>query len=97
VVVPGLTAHGYKLEDARDYGIAACWEFLIPGRGMDVVNIGAVSFPAAVDQAIRAGLRHGEDVGGIHRRVEQDIDQQVKRLASAYENLLLPRHLFIQF
>ena len=90
VVIPGLTAHGYKLEDARDYGIAACWEFLIPGRGMDVVNIGAVSFPAAVDQAIRAGLRHGEDMGGILRRVEQDIDQQVERLARAYENLLLP-------
>ena len=90
VVIPGLTAHGYKLEDARDYGIAACWEFLIPGRGMDVVNIGAVSLPAAVDQAIRAGLRHGEDMEGILRRVEQDIDQQVERLARAYENLLLP-------
>ncbi len=40
VVIPGLAAHGYRLEDARDYGIAACWEFLIPGRGMEVVNIG---------------------------------------------------------
>ena len=57
VVIPGLVAHGYQLEDARDYAVAACWEFLIPGRGMEVVNIGAVSFPAAVDQAIRAGLR----------------------------------------
>jgi formate C-acetyltransferase len=53
VVIPALAAHGYKLEDAREYAVAACWEFLIPGKGMDVVNIGAVSFPAAVDGAIR--------------------------------------------
>ena len=57
---------------------------------MEVVNIGAVSFPAAVDQAIRAGLHHGDDMEGILMRTEQDIDQQVARLAKAYENLLLP-------
>ena len=56
VVIPALVAHGYGLEDARDYVVAACWEFIIPGRGMEVVNIGAVSFPAAVDQAVRDGL-----------------------------------------
>jgi len=49
VVIPGLVAHGYDLEDARDYCVAACWEFIIPGRGMEVVNIGAVSFPAAAN------------------------------------------------
>src|ERR1035438_842711 len=52
VVIPGLVAHGYDLEDARDYSVAACWEFLTPGRGMEIVNIGAVSMPAAVDSAI---------------------------------------------
>ena len=31
VVIPSLTAHGYDLEDARDYTVAACWEFIIPG------------------------------------------------------------------
>jgi pyruvate-formate lyase len=90
VVIPGLVAHGYKLEDARDYGIAACWEFLIPGRGMEVVNIGAVSFPVAVDRAVRRGLRHGDDMEGILTLVADDIDGQVTRLAKAYENLLLP-------
>jgi len=39
--------------------VAACWEFIIPGRGMEIVNIGAVSFPAAVDQAIRSSLAEG--------------------------------------
>jgi pyruvate-formate lyase len=90
VVIPGLVAHGYELEDAREYAVAACWEFLIPGKGMEVVNIGAVSFPAAVDQAIRAGLPRGEDMQGILQRVETDIQRQVKRLAALYENLYLP-------
>ena len=69
MVIPALVAHGYDLEDARDYVVAACWEFIIPGRGMEVVNIGAVSFPAAVDQAVRDGLAAGEDFDRILDRV----------------------------
>jgi pyruvate-formate lyase len=90
VVIPALVKHGYSLQDARNYSVAACWEFIIHGRGMDVVNIGAVSFPAAVDKAIRQGLPAGEDMDGILRRVEEDVQQQVKQLASTYERLLLP-------
>jgi pyruvate-formate lyase-activating enzyme len=55
VVIPGLVAAGYELEDARDYTVAACWEFIIPGQGMEVVNIGAASLPAAADKAICEG------------------------------------------
>ncbi len=90
VVIPALVKHGYSLQDARDYSVAACWEFIIHGKGMDVVNIGAVSFPAAVDKAIRQGLEDGEDMEGILRRVGAEIEQQVNRLASTYERLLLP-------
>ena len=90
VVIPALVAHGYDLRDARDYVVAACWEFIIPGRGMEVVNIGAVSFPAAVDQAVRAGLAAGEDFDHIRNRVTLHIQEQVTRLADAYSSLLLP-------
>ncbi|HLO29079.1 MAG TPA: pyruvate formate lyase family protein, partial [Anaerolineales bacterium] len=90
VVIPALVAHGYQLEDAREYAVAACWEFLIPGKGMEVVNIGAVSFPAAVDQAIQQGLPTGEDIQGLLQRVKADIQKQVDRMAEAYERLLLP-------
>jgi pyruvate-formate lyase len=90
VVLPGLLAHGYDLEDARDYCVAACWEFVIPGRGMEVVNIGAVSFPAAVDRAIRTGLAQKADFSQILALTAQDIREQVNRLADAYSNLLLP-------
>ncbi len=90
VVIPALVAHGYQLEDARDYVVAACWEFIIPGQGMDVVNIGAVSLPAAVDRSIRAGLSCGNDFAGILERVRTDIGEQVGQVAGRYESLLLP-------
>ncbi len=90
VVIPALLAHGYDLEDARDYVVAACWEFIIPGRGMEVVNIGAVSFPAAVDDAIRASFKAGDGFDSLLARVSGNIDQQVHRVANAYRRLLLP-------
>jgi formate C-acetyltransferase len=90
VVIPALLAHGYDLEDARDYVVAACWEFIIPGRGMEVVNIGAVSFPAAADQAIRSSLAEGLSFDEILSRTAAGIRQQVDRLAETYSRLLLP-------
>ena len=53
VVIPALERWGYAPEDARDYTVAACWEFIIPGRGLDIDNIDAVSFPGALDAALR--------------------------------------------
>jgi formate C-acetyltransferase len=90
VVIPALVAHGYELEDARNYTVAACWEFIIPGRGMEVVNAGAVSMPAAVDTALRAGLPAGEPMAAILDRVEAEIDCQTQAVMSRYRQLLLP-------
>ncbi len=90
VVIPGLVAHGYQLEDARDYIVAACWEFIIPGRGMEIVNIGAVSFPAAVDRAFRASRPGVEGFEAILSRTAGEIRSQVHSLADAYSSLLLP-------
>ena len=55
VVIPALMKWGYEQEDARDYSVAACWEFLIPGCGMDINNIDAVSMPSCLDAVMRAG------------------------------------------
>jgi pyruvate-formate lyase len=90
VVIPALVAHGYEPEDARDYAVAACWEFLIPGKGMEVVNIGAVSMPAAVDTGVWNGLSQGENFDQICQRIAVDIRQQLHRVVGAYRKLLLP-------
>jgi formate C-acetyltransferase len=90
VVIPALVAHGYDLQDARDYVVAACWEFIIPGRGMEIVNMGAVSFPAAVDLAIRSSLAEGLEFDDILKRTATNIHQQVQALADDYSRILLP-------
>ena len=53
VVIPALQRWGYELEDARDYSVAACWEFLVPGCGMDINNIDAVNLVGCLDAALR--------------------------------------------
>jgi pyruvate-formate lyase len=89
IVIPALTAHGYDLEDARNYTVAACWEFIIPGVGMEVVNIGAVSLPFAVDQAIRMGLETGESFEAIQKRIHANIQEQIDHLVESYRKLYL--------
>ncbi len=91
VIIPALTAMGYDLKDARDYTVAACWEFIIPGKGMEVVNIGAVSFPLAAHEAIVDGLTENDrNFENIMDRVERNIDRQIEQLARGKRDLLLP-------
>ena len=40
IVIPALEKLGYEKSDATEYTVAACWEFIIPGKGMDIPNIG---------------------------------------------------------
>jgi pyruvate-formate lyase len=90
VVIPALTSHGYALEDARDYTVAACWEFIIPGKGMEVVNIGAVSFPAAVDAAIRDVLPRNGSFHEILATTADRIRRQTVARVDEYRRLVLP-------
>ena len=81
VVIPALVKKGYALEDARDYSVAACWEFVIPGKALDFVNAGAVSFPAAVDSAFREEVASGEfNETSFCTRIRQNVKGQLKRL-----------------
>lgn len=95
VVIPALVAHGYDLEDARDYVVAACWEFVIPGKGMEIVNVSDLSFPHAADKAIRDGLAAGDDFEGIMAKVKTNIAQQVEdKIRPAYGLQLAPAPYF---
>ena len=72
VVIPALRRWGYELEDARDYSVAACWEFLVPGCGMDINNIDAVSFVGCLDAALRnlVAAGRGGNVSGAPRAAD---------------------------
>ena len=73
VVIPALTAMGYSLEDARNYVVAACWEFIIPGVAMDIPNIGAVSLAGVVADVIRQNLTGAVSYEALEEKVREAI------------------------
>jgi formate C-acetyltransferase len=81
VVIPALQRWGYELEDARDYSVAACWEFLVPGCGMDINNIDAVSFVGALDVALRNLAQERKAVS--YEDVEAEFLAEIQRRADA--------------
>ena len=84
VVIPALEKWGYETEDARDYSVAACWEFLVPGCGMDINNIDAVSFVGALDAALRNLAKCARDeVVGLPERSEPEGPQGAARRRGA--------------
>ena len=82
VVIPALERWGYEPEDARDYTVAACWEFIVPGCGLDIDNIDAVSFPGALDAALRLCANGAAEAGG-YDAVEAAFLAEVQRRADA--------------
>jgi formate C-acetyltransferase len=56
IVIPGLVQLGYAPEDAQDYAVAACWEFTIPGKAMDIPNEDVFNFPLLVSNTIQDKL-----------------------------------------
>ena len=87
VAIPGLEALGYETEDARNYVMAACWEFIIPGKGMDIVNIGALPFANIVDRVIRERLREVRSLDELKAIVREEIFADVRRTLEERKDL----------
>jgi formate C-acetyltransferase len=88
VVIPGLTALGYSLEDARNYVVAACWEFIIPKCGGDVANIAALSFPKVVDYALHKHLKKSGSFDKFLMKINDEIKIECDRITSKLKDLL---------
>ncbi len=84
VVIPALVKWGYSLEDARDYSVAACWEFLIPGCGMDINNIDAVSMPKCLDTVLRKGA---DSFDALKANLKDEIVHQCDLLQEKYRHV----------
>ena len=87
VAIPALKALGYAEEDARNYAMAACWEFIIPGRGMEIPNIGALPFANVVNRVLWEKLRHCSSMEMLKEAVRQAIFENVRRTLSERKNL----------
>lgn len=80
VVIPALTELGYALEDARDYAVAACWEFIVPNNAADIPNIQYMNFLAIVDRATREDLPLCTDFDTFLRKVRAKLLAECDRL-----------------
>ena len=87
VVVEGLTELGYALKDARDYVVAACWEFIIPKVGADVANIGALSFPKVIDVCLHKHLTACATFEDFMEKVIEKIGTECNRICEGIRDL----------
>lgn len=87
VVVPGLIKLGYDPDDAVDYTVAACWEYIIPGKGVDIPNMTAMDFPLVVRNAIVGHLEESPDFETLMQFAEQGIIDQIQFLRDRYGSL----------
>lgn len=87
VVIPGLIDLGYEKEDAYNYVVAACWEYIIPGLAMDIPNIEALSFMDAVMKSVFEDLASSKDYAGFENSVQEKIKAQADVLCEKIKNL----------
>lgn len=87
VVIDGLVRLGYAPEDARDYVVAACWEFIIPRVGADVANIDALSFPGVIDVCLHRHLTACETFGKFLEKVKEEINAECDSICDGIRDL----------
>ncbi len=87
VVIEGLKRLGYEHNDAINYTVAACWEFIIPNVGTDVANIGALSYPKAVDKAIHKYLVTCENYNEFMDCVKKEIKNECDKICDEIKDL----------
>ena len=88
VVIPGLLKLGYTPEDAYNYVVAACWEFIIPKNGMEIPNIDALSFAEIVSNAVPK-LGEYATYEDFYSYIDAQIKKECRRITSAHDNLYI--------
>ncbi len=79
IVIPGLKKLGYG-DDSYDYVTAACWEFIIPNKGKEIVNIGQIPFAVAVEKAVCGHLTECEKFEDIWTFIDAAIEEKFKEI-----------------
>lgn len=87
IVIDGLKQLGYSEKDARDYVVAACWEFIIPKVGADVANIAAVSFPKVVDTVLHRDLTNCTAFDEFEHCVKAEIKKSCDEICDKIKDL----------
>ena len=89
VVIPALLRLGYEQDDAINYVVAACWEFIIPGVGNDIANIGAVNFPAVIDKTIRQTIPTAKTFKAVLSAMIDNIEEECNKITDNIHDILV--------
>ena len=88
VVIPCLMHWGYDREDAYNYSCAACWEFIVPGYGMDLPNIDGLSFSDAMQECMPI-LEQFTSFDELLDQVKKNIISQAEKLIAPVKNVYM--------
>jgi len=87
IIIAALIQEGYSKEDARNYGVAACWEYLIPGHSFDQGNVGIISLltpiTTTIDIAIHKNIKNFEDFIDIYENQLALLIQEKVKIANS--------------
>lgn len=84
VVVPGLIKLGYAPEDAQNYVVAACWEYIVPGCAADYPNRGTLNFPLIICRVLEEKLTQSDDFDVLMTHVSQAIADACDEVVQHY-------------
>jgi len=90
IVIPGLVDLGYELADARNYVVAACWEFIIPRYGMEIPNIDALVFPKVIDICMKRHLADAKTFDSFMDCVKEEIEIECDRMIEISKSITIP-------
>ncbi|MCR5793129.1 MAG: pyruvate formate-lyase [Lachnospiraceae bacterium] len=88
VVIQGLKRWGYDEEDAYNYVVAACWEVIIPGCGMDIPNINGLSFPEVLTEAME-DLKKSRSFEAFMKKIYEKLQFKVHSLCEEIKNIYM--------
>ena len=87
-MIPALLRWGYDAEDAYNYVVAACWEFIIPGKGMDIPNVNTMSYVRTITETLDY-LPNCETFDDYLELVHASILKQTDELCSIVKNIYM--------
>ena len=90
IVVPGLIALGYEPQDAVNYTVAACWEYIAPNCGMDIDNRATFNFPLVIGNSIKAHLLEADTFESLMEYVQEDIRAEVNNIVDTRSEFRQP-------
>jgi len=80
IAIPFLTSLGYDPEDARDYAMAACWEFIVSGNGADIPNRNSFDYPKVIERATKSHLLTSDSFETFLEAVGREMDRECDRM-----------------